>query len=970
MQQLTVNKIFQDRDGYLWVGTGYGLYRFDGDHFIHFKRSYRNPASLVDNFIQDICQDRDGNIWVGTANGISCFDPVTQTFKNIRTIKGASFLNCQNIVCDKTGTLWFSIRELGLVRYRSKANEFTVYKPSATGIDAPTGRVLRNSIVYDSTRHGLWMGTADGFNFLDLRSGQFFSHRNNPDKNPLFTNHLCSGLQLDGPDRIVFADNTDRRILIQDIRQKKTVREITLPDSGRRAAFPIITLLLDKQRNIWCSSWDIRAMFLQAGSYKPTELTHNPAHKTSISSNLFWSAWQHPDGSVWLGTYNGISVANPAGTFYRIHDLSRTIPDINNYFGVTSLAEGDSCWWVCTPKYLLRLDPVTNQTERFLLPSEVNVDYGYNLPQAVPVPNRQLVFVRHKTEVFLFDYRTKTFRLFPIKLRARHTQKIVSYILTQGDYIWFFGTFLAAVRYHLPTQTWEEFPLRDRLDLNRFYARCADIDRHGTVWLDAWPKGLFRFDPRQKAFVRQFPKLVPRIELSSNFVKFCIDPKGHIWCPGHGILEHDLKNSRFKLWTNDDGLPINISGAVTSDHQGNIWSVYRNQFTVFSPEKKQFRSFTLPLYDLNYEFYTYLITLRNGHVLSSNKGYLVEFTPNRLTTDMRFARVLVNSVSPPDTTYLVTNRQKPLSLGIGENNFSINYSVLNPSRTTYQYLYKLDGYDKNWVEAGFRTSANYTQIPGGTYIFRVKAVSGTSETTETTLLLAVDTEFYNKSWFRWLLGLIALGLVGAFWRYRNQQTSQVHQLQMQATRLERDKTDIQYQNLINQLNPHFLFNSLTSLNSLIVTEPKQASRFLQKLSAIYRYILQNKEKESVSLEHELNFVRHYIDLQKSRFDDGFEVELDVPDMYLQRGIVPVTLQNLLENAIKHNTVEEDKPLFISVFVAGEYLCVENTLQRRKFVETSNKQGLDSLKTLYRYLSDLPIVIAETENTFTVKVPMI
>ena len=193
---------------------------------------------------------------------------------------------------------------------------------------------------------------------------------------------------------------------------------------------------------------------------------------------------------------------------------------------------------------------------------------------------------------------------------------------------------------------------------------------------------------------------------------------------------------------------------------------------------------------------------------------------------------------------------------------------------------------------------------------------------------------------------------------------------MQSTRLEKDKTEIQYQNLINHLNPHFLFNSLTSLNSLIMTEPKEASKFLQKLSLIYRYILQNKDKEMVSLGQELDFVNHYVILQKSRFDEGLQINIDVDTDCLLYRIVPVTLQNLFENAIKHNSIEEDNPLIISVFVNNEFLFVKNNLQLKKFVDTSNKQGLKNLKNLYKYLSNKPLEIIETENEFMVKIPLL
>ena len=126
----------------------------------------------------------------------------------------------------------------------------------------------------------------------------------------------------------------------------------------------------------------------------------------------------------------------------------------------------------------------------------------------------------------------------------------------------------------------------------------------------------------------------------------------------------------------------------------------------------------------------------------------------------------------------------------------------------------------------------------------------------------------------------------------------------------------------------------------------------------------------VSLRQELDFVAHYVSLQKSRFEDGLQINIDVETDYLLYRIVPVTLQNLFENAIKHNSIEEDKPLIINVLVDEDYLYVKNNLQRKKFVDSSNKQGLESLKNLYKYLSKKPLEIMETDSEFIVKIPLL
>lgn len=187
---------------------------------------------------------------------------------------------------------------------------------------------------------------------------------------------------------------------------------------------------------------------------------------------------------------------------------------------------------------------------------------------------------------------------------------------------------------------------------------------------------------------------------------------------------------------------------------------------------------------------------------------------------------------------------------------------------------------------------------------------------------------------------------------------------------ERNAAQIRLMALTNHLNPHFLFNSLTSLNSLIFENQQLASDFLQHLSKVYRYLLQNKDHETVSLKTELDFVENYIFLLKIRFQDDIKIDIQTDREAMDKRIVPVTLQILIENAVKHNIITAKQPLHISIQAEGETLQVSNNIQLKNQVETSNRHGLDTLRSLYRYLSDRPLQIADNGTTFNVTLPLI
>lgn len=194
--------------------------------------------------------------------------------------------------------------------------------------------------------------------------------------------------------------------------------------------------------------------------------------------------------------------------------------------------------------------------------------------------------------------------------------------------------------------------------------------------------------------------------------------------------------------------------------------------------------------------------------------------------------------------------------------------------------------------------------------------------------------------------------------------------ELRAAQLEKEKTQVQYDNLRNQLNPHFLFNSLSSLDGLIEDDPALARQFLRQLSKVFRYVLQHKNKAVVALEDEVGFIRIYVSLLKTRFDGAFQVEFALTDEAMDAGIVPVTLQVLIENAIKHNVISDKYPLTIRIGVDDGYLSVSNTLRRKGRVDTSNGEGLANLKHLYGFLSTQPVEIVEEEETFCVRIPLL
>jgi hypothetical protein len=180
----------------------------------------------------------------------------------------------------------------------------------------------------------------------------------------------------------------------------------------------------------------------------------------------------------------------------------------------------------------------------------------------------------------------------------------------------------------------------------------------------------------------------------------------------------------------------------------------------------------------------------------------------------------------------------------------------------------------------------------------------------------------------------------------------------------------QFDALKNQLDPHFLFNSLNVLTSLIDENPDAAQNFTTSLSKVYRYVLEQKNKELVSVDEELNFARIYVRLLKMRFEDSIDFEIPEKALNPDAKVVPLSLQLLLENAVKHNIVNSSNPLKIRIYENGGNLVVENILQPKEVLKKSSGVGLTNITQRYSLLTDRKVNINKTASHFTVEIPML
>jgi hypothetical protein len=285
----------------------------------------------------------------------------------------------------------------------------------------------------------------------------------------------------------------------------------------------------------------------------------------------------------------------------------------------------------------------------------------------------------------------------------------------------------------------------------------------------------------------------------------------------------------------------------------------------------------------------------------------------------------------------------------------------NPEAVRYRY--RLEGYDLDWKVTKDRL-ASYSNLPPGKYKFRFQSSEhgAFDHTPEAAYTFTIERPFWTRWWFVLLSAVLLVVLLYSWVHAREQRFRR-------EAALRRQKSESQFAALKSQINPHFLFNSFNTLITLIEENPKGAVEYVEHLSDYYRSMMAYREKDLISIREEMELVKDFYFLLKKRFEDNFRLHIDLQNA--EGYIMPLTLQMLLENAVKHNVISKAKPLAVEIVVEdNRWIVVRNILQRKNRHEPSTHFGLRSLKERYQMFGNYQVITEQDDHFFTVKVPII
>jgi sensor histidine kinase YesM len=228
---------------------------------------------------------------------------------------------------------------------------------------------------------------------------------------------------------------------------------------------------------------------------------------------------------------------------------------------------------------------------------------------------------------------------------------------------------------------------------------------------------------------------------------------------------------------------------------------------------------------------------------------------------------------------------------------------------------------------------------------------------------------FGKSFIYTIYGSVVVTVFISFFIHAKHFLMHLRQATLEKAKFEKESITARYEALKNQVNPHFLFNSLNALTNLVYEDQDKAVKFIKQLAEVYRYVLDSRDKEVVPISEEIEFLKSYSFLQQIRFGEKLKIQINISrsDIF----VTPLALQMLVENAIKHNVVSQDDPLSIVISNDSQFISVENNIQKKKtMIEPSAGVGLENIQKRYALLTNVPVGITDSGNSFKVTLPML
>ncbi len=930
-----INCVLKDHQGFVWIGTSDGLNVMDGSQVTVFKHRDNDRASLGNNDIRCLAEDAAGMLWMGTDFGLDVYNPAQRSFEQYAPAEhdyGASNI-IKSIVVDRQQRIWCAT-DGGLFLFDQQQKTFHPFFITSEPGNRYVNRLT--SLMLDR-RGQLWVCSGDGLWTFDLQRRQFkkeISAANDARYDPLILS------VLEDHNGTIWAGSWE-----------KGLKELD-PHTGKVNSYSFVQ---DHKVS------DIKEVKQADGRYvfwlNGELLTFDPALKQFFQYPIPFELSAYPtvfpcflsaDNWIWLGSDKGLFILNPqrqlfhhrfpgpgtsqqacfietgqallvgaqSADFLKAYNsnwqlqkdyssLLQAFPPAAGQRHTAALAfekENDSSIWVGTSWGLLQLDLTRGKSHW----------YGHQEADSNSLPRN---FIAH---LFLDSHR----RLWVFPWR---------------EGVWQMDS--AGGRFH---KLWNGFTM-DAGKIKSLVVADATEDSAGNIWMADLDEGIILYDRAKGTFSKPFAAQTgPRVFAGRIFYRngYCYSAMERAlvkWKPGTESLQ------RFPL-------PSEMSKDVADmvpDKAGRWWMATRNGLVVFDEAAGIFQRFTVADGLASNDMNGTLFCRENGTILFASPAYITSFDPEELLQTVRKAPTAVMRDIMVNGRELVWDSSRPLQLDHRSTDLLFHWTITDYSNPFNNRFYcMLEGIDSGWRYVGNKGEIQYANLSPGKYRLLLKGVTanGIASGNNLPVVFVIHPPFWKTWWFLLLLLLLLGGIIYVIFRLR------IHAIRKEESvksAFNKQKAELEMKALRAQMNPHFVFNSLSSIQESIVTgKTEAASKYLSKFSRLIRLILENSGKKFIPLKTEIESLTLYLELESFRFENfTYIISIDPAVDADSTQIPSMVIQPFAENALKHGFSHQagNKQLTISIREeAGQLVAIveDNGIGRKQAAAAKARHPAD------------------------------
>ncbi|RAW00608.1 two-component regulator propeller domain-containing protein [Pseudochryseolinea flava] len=845
LSQNTINTIYQDSRGYMWFGTQNGLNKFDGRNFTVYKNTSGDTTSLSNNDVYAIFEDHEKQLWIGTRSGLSRYNRSRNTFSNYDYPEGRVYA-MRPVWCIAPADddhLWIGASG-GLFKFDKGLRKFEHFKINDSIQNANSAKAICRD------RAGvLWIGTQIGELMQFNPNTHQFSKVHFPQEGTV--NYAIASIVEDS-EGMIWIGRDDGSIYRYDI-TTRSFKEYTF----LKKKYPIRTMIEDKEGNLWVGTDKGGAFLLDPNSGRVSSLGQRKENETDVVLSLFNDA----KGDMWLGTYHGgVYLFDKMDTTFQQYAPQDKQENASQSNSVLSIFQDDESLWLGSDGGGL-LQRRNGTVKRFLQNTTANSIAGNTILCLEAGFDSELYIGTYADGMSVLDRRTGKFKTY--NQRNGLSDNSVWVIYNDVDHVWI-GTNKGGVNV-LDKRTGKivHFTnvMQDERTISSNTIRAIFKDSRGKFWIGT-VSGLNVFNETDSTFTAYYYRDSSNTISNNNVLCIFEDMKKNLWFGTHGggVNRYDARSNTFTSFQEKDGLAGNIVYAMLEDAQGNLWMSTNKGLSRFDVVNQVFKNFdtrsglSSAQFNIGAAFKG-----KEGQMFFGNINGVTSFFPHHIRqnafippvviSDFKLFNkpVLLGDDSPLQETIDVA---KEVTLEHSQSVFSLHFAALNFSHADKNsYAYMLEGFDQDWIAAGNNTTATYTNLDPGEYVFKVRGSNNDNVWNEqaTTLKVIVKPPLWKTWWARTLFVLmVAAGLYMAY-RFKinaikkqqelltllvDQRTAEIEEKNKLILETEKRNAQLVHQKLNDELATKS--KELTNYTLLIVQKNKLLDELKKKLKDVVR----------------------------------------------------------------------------------------------------------------------------------------